>query len=156
MIRVLFKAKSLYNFQISCTEPVAVAIKIISLVNIVDTIACSLHISKGTWNHDWSLVNSWECCLQKVLNVSDWRFCCLHLEQCTLLHQLVRLALHKPKDWCCALYLVVGGLTFCCHGWEYNRIYPCDLPSINAQILNIKWISMEVTFDTSSYTVVCS
>lgn len=36
---------------------------------------------------------------QLAFNVNDWQFCCLHLEQCDILHQFVRLAMHKLQDW---------------------------------------------------------
>ena len=51
----------------------------------------------------WSSVlpSTWERSPGKVFYVNDWLHC-VHLEQWTMLYQLVRIALLKHQDWWCA------------------------------------------------------
>lgn len=72
------------------------------------------------------MANHGECDHTKVLYVNDWCFCYVLREEmdCDI---PASSDLHKLQNWWCTLHLLVGVLSFSCHGWFHSRICLCDL-----------------------------
>lgn len=89
----------------------------------------------------------WECGPQSVLYVRYWWFCYTHLEQRTMLCQLVMVARHGSKDGWYAPIFIVGVLSVRQHGQLLAGL-PSDQPQSESQALRLQLVPWAKIYHT--------